>query len=89
MSVIQGFADARYFMGGASGSGVFLGARGGVGLGSPEFGLGITAAGLVGYKFSLGGSTGLNLGLKAGINSFTDDNKTMGNVVGPFVGVSF
>ena len=88
MSVIQGFVDARYFMGG-SGSGLFLGARGGVGMGSPEYGIGITAAGLLGYKIAPGGSTGLTLGLKAGINSFTDDNKTMGNVVGPFVGVSF
>lgn len=88
MSVIQGFVDARYFMGG-SGSGLFLGARGGVGMGSPEYGIGITAAGMLGYKISLGGNMGINIGLKAGINSFTDDNKTMGNVVGPFVGVSF
>lgn len=88
MSVIQGFVDARYFLGG-SGSGLFLGARGGVGLGSPEYGIGITAAGMLGYKIALGGNMGLNIGLKAGINSFTDDNKTMGNVVGPFVGISF
>lgn len=88
MSVIQGFVDARYFMGG-SGSGLFFGARGGVGMGSPEYGIGITAAGLVGYKIVFGGNMGLNIGLKAGINSFTDDNKTMGNVVGPFVGISF
>lgn len=88
MSVIQGFVDARYFMGG-SGSGLFLGARGGVGMGSPEYGIGITAAGMLGYKIALGGNLGLNIGLKAGINSFTDDNKTMGNVVGPFVGISF
>ena len=88
MSVIQGFVDARYFMGG-SGSGLFLGARGGVGMGSPEYGIGITAAGMLGYKISLGGNMGLNIGLKAGINSFTDESKTMGNVVGPFVGISF
>lgn len=88
MSVIQGFVDARYFLGG-SGSGLFLGARGGVGLGSPEYGIGITAAGMLGYKIALGGNTGLNIGLKAGINSFTDESKTMGNVVGPFVGISF
>lgn len=88
MSVIQGFVDARYFMGG-SGSGLFLGARGGVGMGSPEYGIGISAAGLLGYKIAFGGNMGLNIGLKAGINSFTDDNKTMGNVVGPFVGISF
>lgn len=88
MSVIQGFVDARYFMGGSD-SGLFLGARGGVGMGSPEYGIGITAAGMLGYKISLGGNMGINIGLKAGINSFTDDNKTMGNVVGPFVGVSF
>ncbi len=88
MSVIQGFVDARYFMGG-SGSGLFLGARGGVGMGSPEYGIGITAAGMLGYKIAFGGNMGLNIGLKAGINSFTDDNKTMGNVVGPFVGISF
>ena len=88
MSVIQGFVDARYFMGGSS-SGLFLGARGGVGMGSPEYGIGISAAGLLGYKIAFGGNMGLNIGLKAGINSFTDDNKTMGNVVGPFVGISF
>ncbi len=88
MSVIQGFVDARYFMGG-SGSGLFLGARGGVGMGSPEYGIGITAAGMLGYKIALGGNLGLNIGLKAGINSFTDESKTMGNVVGPFVGISF
>ena len=88
MSVIQGFVDARYSMGG-SGSGLFLGARGGVGMGSPEYGIGITAAGMLGYKISLGGNMGLNIGLKAGINSFTDESKTMGNVVGPFVGISF
>lgn len=88
MSVIQGFVDARYFMGG-SGSGLFFGARGGVGMGSPEYGIGITAAGMLGYKIALGGNLGLNIGLKAGINSFTDESKTMGNVVGPFVGVSF
>lgn len=88
MSVIQGFVDARYFMGG-SGSGLFLGARGGVGMGSPEYGIGISAAGLLGYKIAFGGNMGLNIGLKAGINSFTDDNKTMGNVVGPFVEICF
>ena len=88
MSVIQGFVDARYFMGG-SGSGLFFGARGGVGMGSPEYGIGITAAGMLGYKIAFGGNMGLNIGLKAGINSFTDESKTMGNVVGPFVGVSF
>ncbi len=87
MSVIQGFVDARYFLG--SGSGLFFGVRGGVGLGSPEYGIGITAAGMLGYKVSIGEKVGLNIGLKAGINSFTDDNKTMGNVVGPFVGISF
>lgn len=87
MSVIQGFVDARYFLG--SGSGLFFGARGGVGLGSPEYGVGINAAGMLGYKISIGGNTGINIGLKAGINSFSDDNKTMGNVVGPFVGISF
>ena len=89
MSVIQGFVDARYFLGGADNSGIFLGARGGVGMGSPEYGIGITAAGMLGYKISIGEKVGLNIGLKAGINSFTDDNKTMGNVVGPFVGISF
>ena len=89
MSVIQGFVDARYFLGGADNSGIFLGARGGIGMGSPEYGIGITAAGMLGYKISIGEKVGLNIGLKAGINSFTDDNKTMGNVVGPFVGISF
>lgn len=89
MSVIQGFVDARYFLGGADNSGIFLGARGGVGMGSPEYGIGITAAGMLGYKIAIGGNIGINIGLKAGINSFTDDNKTMGNVVGPFVGISF
>ena len=89
MSVIQGFVDARYFTGGSDKSGIFLGARGGIGLGAPEYGIGITAAGMLGYKISIGGSAGINIGLKAGINSFTDDNKTMGNVVGPFVGIIF
>ena len=89
MTVIQGFVDVRYFMGGSDNSGIFLGARGGVGVGSPEYGIGITAAGILGYKISIGGNVGINIGLKAGINSFTDDNKTMGNVVGPFVGISF
>lgn len=87
MSVIQGFVDARYFFG--SSSGFFFGGRGGVGIGSPEYGTGLIAGGMLGYKISLGGNTGLNLGLKAGINSFSDDNKTLGNIVGPFVGVSF
>ena len=87
MSVIQGFVDARYFL--DSDRGLFFGARGGVAYGSPEYGIGITAAGMLGYKISLGGNTGLVVGLKAGINSFTDDNKSMGNIVGPFIGISF
>ena len=89
MSSIQGFIDARYFMGGATKSGLFLGARGGVAFGSPEYGIGITASGMLGYSIPIGGSTALILGLKAGINSFSDEAKTMGNVVGPFVGICF
>ena len=44
---------------------------------------------MLGYSIPIGGSTALILGLKAGINSFSDEAKTMGNVVGPFVGICF
>ena len=87
MSVIQGFLDLRYFLG--SKSGLFFGARVGAAYGSPEYGIGLTAAGMLGYKISLGGSTGLNLGIKAVMNMFMDENKTQGNIVAPFVGISF
>ncbi|MBR0531059.1 MAG: SEL1-like repeat protein [Bacteroidales bacterium] len=88
MSVVQGFVDARYFVSAAKKGSFLLGGRAGVGFGSPEFGFGMSASGMMGYRISLGGNTALCLGLKAGLNTFSGSNNSMGTIVAPVLGIS-
>ena len=89
ISVVQGFVDARYFVSAEKNGSFFLGGRAGVGFGSPDYGFGLSASGMMGYRISLGGSTALCLGLKAGLNTFSGSNNSMGTIVAPVVGISF
>lgn len=86
MSSFLGFVDLRYTKGPKK-SGIMAGGRAGVAYAS-DYGIGINAAGTLGYMISIGGIA-IDLGMKAGITVFKDENKTKTGLVAPFVGICF
>lgn len=89
MSVVRGFIEAIYFIGAPNNSGILLGVQAGIASGSPDFGMGMSASGKLGYRIHLSGNSSIIFGAKADVNSFSDDNKTKGTLVAPYVGISF
>lgn len=86
MSSFLGFVDFRYTKA-LKKNGFMAGGRAGLAYAS-DYGLGVNAAGTLGYMISIGGIA-IDLGLKAGITAFKDENKTKTGLLAPFVGICF
>ena len=85
----QGFVDAKFSIPVVSMAGLFVGIKAGIAYGTPDFGDGMFIGWDTGFKLNVLGDLALYLGVKGSVMTFTNQEKTEGVTLLPFIGISF